>query len=269
MFCLPCLEPSKMTTFQEEMDQLATFDMESKETWEQDWKTDKPSFHADEVNAMLIKHLGDLTVGRSEVRVLVPLCGKSLDMVWLADQGHSVFGVELIRKGIEDFFHGNKLIYTEESVTLSAEKQGTVFKATGKNITLFECSIFDFSFDVSGGQFDCIWDRGSMTAISMMKKGRLQQYTDTMLSCLKPDGRYLLEFFAPDSSREVPPSQFRFISEDTLIDLFSERCSIRFLEKTKLVESKPQPEQEEHSKPASGETEELVLFMYYYLMTFK
>jgi thiopurine S-methyltransferase len=39
--------------------------------------------------------------------VLVPLCGKSLDLAWLAGQGYRVLGVELSR-AVEDFFreHG-------------------------------------------------------------------------------------------------------------------------------------------------------------------
>lgn len=138
----------------ENLEHIASFDMESKETWAQDWETDNPEFHTDEVNAMLTKHHDEVTRGRKNLRVLVPLCGKSLDMIWLADQGHSVVGVELIRKGIELFFRDNKLTYNEKSVSLSPENQGTVFKNNGKNITLYECSIFDFSAKIAGGKFD-------------------------------------------------------------------------------------------------------------------
>ena len=37
-------------------------------------------------------------------RVLVPMCGKSLDMRWLADKGWSVLGVELSQLAVENFF---------------------------------------------------------------------------------------------------------------------------------------------------------------------
>ncbi len=36
-------------------------------------------------------------------RVFVPLCGKSLDMLWLSGQGHSVVGVELSAVALEAF----------------------------------------------------------------------------------------------------------------------------------------------------------------------
>ena len=37
----------------------------------------------------------------------MPLCGKSLDMVWLAAQGHEVLGVELAPLAVEQFFAEN------------------------------------------------------------------------------------------------------------------------------------------------------------------
>lgn len=37
----------------ENLEHIASFDMESKETWAQDWETDNPEFHTNEVNAML------------------------------------------------------------------------------------------------------------------------------------------------------------------------------------------------------------------------
>jgi thiopurine S-methyltransferase len=37
-------------------------------------------------------------------RVLVPLCGKSHRLLWLAHQGHAVVGVELSEKAVQDFF---------------------------------------------------------------------------------------------------------------------------------------------------------------------
>ncbi|KAJ7386299.1 hypothetical protein OS493_010705 [Desmophyllum pertusum] len=256
---------------QENLERLAAYDFESKETWEQDWTTDKPEFHTDEVNAMLMKQHDDFTRGRTKLRILVPLCGKSLDMIWLAEQGHSVVGVELIRNGIEAFFRDNKLTYHEKSISLSPEIQATVFKAKEKDITLFECSIFDFSVEVAGGQFDCIWDRGSMTAINMMNEGRLKQYTDIMLGFLNQDGRYFLEFFTPESPDCMPPS-FRFISEKNLSELFGERCTIRFLGKEKDI-----PDSEQHSSDksevprvdAAEQGREFSMMMHYYFMDFK
>lgn len=40
---------------------------------------------------------------------MVPLCGKSRDMVWLAEQGFRVVGVELSQLAVEQFFVENEL----------------------------------------------------------------------------------------------------------------------------------------------------------------
>ena len=164
------------------------------------------------------------------------------DIMWLAHQGHSVVGVELLRKGIEAFFCDNKLNYREEPIKLRPGVQGTVFKANEKDISLVECSsIFDFCPEPVGGQFDCIWDRGSIPCINMMKEGRLNQYIDLMLACLKPDGRYFLAFLAPESVEGIP-SKFKFITEKNLTELFRERCTIQFLGKDKIPEESRESE---------------------------
>lgn len=45
-------------------------------------------------------------------RVFVPLAGKSLDMLWLAERGHRVLGVELSALAVEQFFTENGLTPT-------------------------------------------------------------------------------------------------------------------------------------------------------------
>ena len=62
-----------MAEVKEKLEHLATLYFESKEAWEQDWTTDNPEFHSDEVNAMLIKQYGEFTRGRRNLRILVPL----------------------------------------------------------------------------------------------------------------------------------------------------------------------------------------------------
>mgnify|MGYP000992455332 CR=1 FL=1 len=60
--------------------------------WLERWRNGQIGFHNSEVNGMLLRHHAQLGAA---ARVLVPLCGKSLDMGWLAAQGHEVVGIEL------------------------------------------------------------------------------------------------------------------------------------------------------------------------------
>ncbi|WP_273825484.1 thiopurine S-methyltransferase [Pseudomonas asplenii] len=73
------------------------------EFWHKRWELGQIGFHLDQVNPYLQRYWPDLPLEPGG-RVLVPLCGKSLDLAWLAAQGLRVLGVELSRKAVEDFF---------------------------------------------------------------------------------------------------------------------------------------------------------------------
>ncbi len=71
--------------------------------WQERWKNQDIGFHQPEFHALLQKYWSRLDL-RPGSPVFVPLCGKSLDMVWLAQQGHRVIGAELSELAIDDFF---------------------------------------------------------------------------------------------------------------------------------------------------------------------
>jgi thiopurine S-methyltransferase len=77
--------------------------------WQARWSRSEIGFHQAEVNAYLRRHWPSLQLHEA-AQVLVPLCGKSLDMLWLLSQGHRVLGVELAQKAVEDFFAENQLV---------------------------------------------------------------------------------------------------------------------------------------------------------------
>ncbi|XP_006794533.1 probable thiopurine S-methyltransferase [Neolamprologus brichardi] len=84
--------------------------------WEERWQQNKISFHQPEVHKMLKKNIDKVLNGRTGVRFFFPLCGKAVDMKWLADMGHSVVGVEISEKAIRQFFEENNMTYSEEPV---------------------------------------------------------------------------------------------------------------------------------------------------------
>ena len=59
-------------------------------------------FHQSAVDRNLTRYWPDLGLA-IDTRVFVPLCGKSLDLLWLWEQGHSVTGVELSTVALESF----------------------------------------------------------------------------------------------------------------------------------------------------------------------
>ena len=75
--------------------------------WHARWANNQIGFHLDEINPYLMRHLSRLRLQAGE-RILVPLCGKTLDLAWLAAQGLEVLGVELSEKAVSDFFEEDR-----------------------------------------------------------------------------------------------------------------------------------------------------------------
>ncbi len=71
--------------------------------WEERWQEGQIGFHGLEVNPNLEEHWGALGLAQ-DATVFVPLCGKSLDLHWLRQQGHSVVGNEVSSLAVEAFF---------------------------------------------------------------------------------------------------------------------------------------------------------------------
>lgn len=76
--------------------------------WHQRWREGRTGFHQDRPTPLLLDHWPALALAPGS-RVFVPLAGKSLDLVWLAAQGHRVLGVELSPLAVEQFFAGQGL----------------------------------------------------------------------------------------------------------------------------------------------------------------
>jgi len=75
--------------------------------WLARWQSGEIGFHRSAVHDFLPRYWPSLDVAPGAT-VFVPLAGKSLDMVWLAANGHCVVGVELSPLAVEAFFeeHG-------------------------------------------------------------------------------------------------------------------------------------------------------------------
>src|SRR4051812_3920329 len=69
--------------------------------WLGRWREGRTAFHEGRPNDLLVRHAARLAGRR---RVLVPLCGKSEDLAFLAARGHDVIGVELAEPAVQAFF---------------------------------------------------------------------------------------------------------------------------------------------------------------------
>jgi thiopurine S-methyltransferase len=78
------------------------------EAWNARWREGRIGFHQGAVNPELQAQWATIVTDPA-ARVLVPLCGKSVDMLWLHQRGHSVVGVELSTLAAAAFFEENQL----------------------------------------------------------------------------------------------------------------------------------------------------------------
>jgi thiopurine S-methyltransferase len=124
--------------------------------WHERWQQNQIGFHQDEVHPLLSKFWPEMSV-TAGARVFVPLCGKSLDLWWLRQQGHQVVGVELSKLAVEAFFE-------EAGVTPARTSNDLLECWQASDITLY-CGDF-FALrpqDVAG--CGLIYDRASLIAL--------------------------------------------------------------------------------------------------------
>jgi thiopurine S-methyltransferase len=164
------------------------------EFWQARWAQNQIGFHLGEVNPYLQRHWPALQLPL-ESRVLVPLCGKSLDLAWLAARGHRVLGVELAQKAVEDFF-------AEQGLPAEVLEQGP-FKVYRAGALELWCGDF---FALSAADVaDCValYDRAALIALPPALRERYAAH----LTAILPSGcaGLLITLDYPQSQMEGPP----------------------------------------------------------------
>jgi thiopurine S-methyltransferase len=136
--------------------------------------------------------LGDL--GRAAgVRIFVPLCGKSHDMHWLRALGFTIFGAELSRLAVEQFF-------AELGLAPVVAPAGRLERFETEGMTLFVGDIFDLDQDTLCA-VDAIYDRAALVALP----APLREHYAAHLIELTRTAPQLLVTFEYDQTRQPGP----------------------------------------------------------------
>ncbi|KAG7317007.1 hypothetical protein KOW79_019305 [Hemibagrus wyckioides] len=190
--------------------------------WEDRWQEGRIGFHQPHVHHMLKANLDKVLCGRKQVRFFFPLCGKAVDMKWLADMGHVIVGVEISEKAIKQFFEEHSLEYKEEPVPAIPEAK--VFKSPDGRISLYQCDLYKFSSAIEG-EFGGIWDRGSLVAINPCDR---QKYASLIMSLMDKECRYLLD------TLEYNPELYKgppfFVPEEAVKSLYGDSFNIELVQ---------------------------------------
>lgn len=136
------------------------------EEWLERWQVGRTGWHEANGNPGLKKYWDAL--GK---RVLVPLCGKTQDLLWLEEQGNNVTGVELSEIAVEGFFEENGLAYTKHPGVL------TEYRARDRRIRMFCGDYFAFT----GQTFDAHFDRGALIAVAVGDRAKYAAHTSSLL----------------------------------------------------------------------------------------
>ena len=186
------------------------------EHWLQRWEQNNIPFHESKPNPYLLRHFSKLPIP-SKSRVLVPLCGKSVDMNWLADQGHEVVGIELSELAVEQFFEEQNV-----QAEITSEKNFKVYRSS--SISIYQGDFFQLHPNEIE-PFDWIYDRAALIALP---PGLRIKYAQQVSTLLKPTGFwFLISMEYPASEMEGPPYR---IDESEIRALFQSYSEIESLE---------------------------------------
>ena len=193
--------------------------------WLNRWRAAQIGFHQMAVDRHLKAYwpLLKLPLGSP---VFVPLCGKSLDLMWLRERGHSVTGVELSPVALESFVmeHG---IPARRRVLADFD----VFEAGG--LKLYRGDFFKLT-PTQLGNPSAVYDRASL--ISWTPEAR-QSYVKQLTSLTSPGTQTLLiavEY--PAEQMQGPPFP---LTRDTIRNLYAGHYSIEELARHEILELEP------------------------------
>ena len=131
--------------------------------WQSRWQEGRIGFNQSAVNPLLIKYMSHLNVLAGGC-VFVPLCGKSIDMVWLAAQGYDVVGVELVETAVQEFFAEQNIVPIVHEHTTSPTLKYYRGQFSGQTITLWVADIFALTAkDI--GHIDAVYDKAALIAL--------------------------------------------------------------------------------------------------------
>jgi len=163
-----------------------------KDFWHERWQRDEIGFHRDSAHPALDEHWSEVA-RKNATPVLVPLCGKSLDMLWLARQGHTVVGVELDRGAVETFF-------AEAGFVPEIDDTGPLPSYSAGGVTVFAGDFFEFD---PAAQFGLVYDRAALIALPPEMRPR---YLVRLASLLAPGAQGLLITLEyPQACMQGPP----------------------------------------------------------------
>lgn len=170
--------------------------------WHRCWQRNTTGFHQETLHPFLIQYIKPRLLP-SDKHVFVPLCGKSLDMVWLAEH-MQVTGIELSEIACRDFF-------VEKSIDYQTVAQPPFIGYGYENITLWQGDFFKFGLSEHA---DIVYDRAALIALP---KAMQNDYAEHLKRFIEQGTRlFLIALEFPEQEMSGPPFPIFKADIDTL-----------------------------------------------------
>lgn len=193
--------------------------------WHERWQSGQVGFHQSTVHPFLARWWPTLDVPAT-ARIYVPLCGKSLDMVWLAERGHTVIGSELSSIAIREFFAGQGLAPMRSD-------QGGFIRHTAGPYTILEGDALTLTTE-QAGPIDAIYDRAALVALPPAMR---VAYAASLARLASPGARALLVAFEyPQEMKGGPPFS---VEAREIRELFEAAFTVREVERLDILAESP------------------------------
>jgi len=193
--------------------------------WHQRWANNQIGFHQSHANPYLQRHWPQLNLVPG-TRVLVPLCGKSLDMIWLAEQGYPVLGVELSEKAVQEFF-------SEQGLEPLVSQNGAFKVYRAAEIEIWCGDFFSLrAEDIAGCH--ALYDRAAIIALPEAMR---QRYVEHLNKVLPTECKGLLITLDYDQTQiDGPPFS---VPDEEIQRLLSPDWALQVLETCNVLEDSP------------------------------
>lgn len=201
-----------------------------REFWLERWRTGATGWHQSETHPFLVRHgawlLGADVPPRCPPRVFVPLCGASLDMLWLRRQGASVVGIDLAASAFRRF-------YDDAALEPAVDRTCLFERWSANGIELLAGDFFDADETVLG-PFDAVYDRAALFALPPQQRER---YARKMADLCRPGTRVLQVTFEYDQ-REMTGPPFA-VWPDELGRLYGDAFDLQCVERLDVLAENP------------------------------
>src|SRR5450631_1369486 len=195
------------------------------EFWHERWSQGRIGFHQPATERFLSEYWMQTALARGG-RVFVPLCGKSLDLLWLRDRGYHVTGVELSDIAVQAFFMENG-VAARRRVTPAFD----VYEAA--NLELLRGDFFDLSA-ARLGPVAAVYDRAALISWSPQLRAPYVEHMTT----LTPAGAATLLITLEYRQEQMPGPPFS-VDRHEVVRLYSRDHEIQELARRDILAIEP------------------------------